>query len=318
MTTRRDHVVEYWDGGVQRRIHTETYSAQDSADHACIALHSGPGFGAATLRPGIEAMVAHAAMTLIDLPGSGLSSRHPGSAYPIESYVEDLMQVRYTLNVPRPLLLGHGWGAILAVEAALAHPSAFGGVMLVNPLRLLNASGQDSEAQMRQMQRVDATLLQSFTTDVLPTLQQALQGLIPWHDVERNPWWRAMWITQWAGTPSDVWHASVAECDPGIEAYFAHKGQAMFDPDSRWAGYDLAVRLAALDLPATVISSDHDANYVALPKTHVQPLRAARPDLQVELVNEGGHFLMAEAPSLVARHLERVVITGRALAGTSR
>lgn len=318
MTTRRDHDVEYWDAGGHRRIHTETHAEQDSSDLACIALHSGPGFGAATLRPGIEAMASHLAMTLVDLPGCGLSSRHPGSAYAIESYVEDLMQVRGALNLSRPLLLGHGWGAILAVEAALAHPSAFGGVMLVNPLRVLNASGQDSEAQLRQVQRVDETLLPRFTTDVLPMLQRALQGLTPWENVDRCSWWRQMWVTQWAGTPSDAWQTCVAECDPGMEAYFAHKGQAMFDPDSRWANYDLADRLVALQLPATVIASDHDANYVALPHMHVQPLRAAQAELHVEIVSDGGHFLMAEAPSVVARHLQREALTRLVGDGVSR
>lgn len=127
-----------------------------------------------------------------------------------------------------------------------------------------------------------------------------------------------MRVKHWAGKPSDDWRTSVADFDPGMEAYFAHKGQAMFDPDSRWARYDLATRLGALEPPAAVIASEHDANCVAMLRIHVQPLRVARPDLQVELVNDGGHFLMTKAPSQMAQQLQRVVLTRRPLTATSR
>ena len=306
MTAVRERVVAYQGSDGPRQIYTETYASEAPEWRGgCIALHSGPGFGLATLRPGIEHLAAATDVTLVDLPGCGRSSRHPGSGYPMEAYIDDIRQVRRQLAVQRPFLLGHGWGAILAVETALEHPTDFAGVTLVNPLRVLNGSGQDGEAQARQVERVDHTLLTRFSSDVLPKLQQAMQGLGPWADVESDPWWPQMWLTQWAGPPSPAWQDSVDRVTPGLEAYFAHKGMAMFDPQSRWARYDLAERLGALGKPATVLASQHDANYVALPMVHVDPLRKARPDLPVDIVADGGHFLMAESPAVVVGHLRR-------------
>jgi pimeloyl-ACP methyl ester carboxylesterase len=297
-------MVEHRFGGVLRRIHVETFGASTAAA-PCIAVHSGPGFGAASLRAGIERLARHAPVSLLDLPGCGASSRHPGSGYPIEGYIADVMAVARSLGPAKPLLLGHGWGASLAVETALAHPGAIAGLMLVNPLRVLSGSGQVSDAQLRQVERVDATLLARFTADVMPALQQAMQGQAAWQAVDTNPWWPQMWLTQWAGPATAAWHQSIATARVGMEAYFAHKGQAIFDPESAWARYDLATRLPLLRCPVSVLASRHDANYVALPHIHVDLLRAARPDLTVELTDAAGHFLISEAPALVAAHLQR-------------
>jgi pimeloyl-ACP methyl ester carboxylesterase len=296
--------IEHRFAGEVRRVHGERWSGSRSG-RPCIALHSGPGFGAATLRAGAEQLAAVVDLVLVDLPGSGASSRHPGSAYPIEGYIADVLAVRGTLGALPPLLLGHGWGAILAVEVALAQPDAVAGVAMLNPLRVLNAAGQDTAAQQRQVERVDATLLPRFTSAVLPTLQQAMQGLAPWDEVDANPWWPQMWATQWAGAPTPAWQATLRGHRPGMEAYFAHKGQAMFDSESRWARYDLAARLPALRCPAGVLASSHDANYVALPHIHLEPLRQALPELHVELIDDAGHFLVAEAPERVAAFLQR-------------
>lgn len=62
-----------------------------------------------------------------------------------------------------------------------------------------------------------------------------------------------------------------------------------------------------LRCPASVIDSHHDANYVAFPRLHVDPLVSLRPGLAVELVDDVGHFMLAEAPQRVADHLRRHV-----------
>ena len=303
MSDARAFTVEHWHDGALRRVAAERWSG-GGAPRTCIGLHSGPGFGAATLRAGAERLASVLDLVLIDLPGCGASSRHPGSAYPIEAYIADVIETCKALGGPQPLLLGHGWGAILAVEVALAHPDAVAGVAMLNPLRVLGGGGQDGAAQQRQAARGDATLLTRFAADVLPDLQQAMQGLLPWDAIDANPWWPQMWDTQWAGAPSAAWRSALRDHQPGMEAYFAHKGQAMFDPDSAWARYDLAERVPHLRCPVSVLASRHDANYVALPHIHVDAMRAALPTMQVELVDGVGHFLLSEAPQWVAAHLQ--------------
>lgn len=300
----RAFTVEHRLNGTLRRVAAERWSG-GGGNRPCIALHSGPGFGAATLRAGAERLALVVDLVLLDLPGCGASSRHPGSAYPIEAYMADVIETCHALGGPKPLLLGHGWGAILAVEVALAHPDAVAGVAMINPLRVLSGAGQDSAAQQRQVERVDATLMSRFAADVLPDLQQAMQGHLPWDTVDANPWWPQMWATQWAGAPSAAWHDALGAHQPGMEAYFAHKGQAMFDPESAWARYDLAERVPYLRCPVSALASRHDANYVALPHIHVDAMQAALPAMQVERVDDGGHFLVSEAPDVVAAHLHR-------------
>ena len=149
------------------------------------------------------------------------------------------------------------------------------------------------------------SLLPRFAADVLPDLQQAMQGLLPWDAIDANPWWPQMWATQWAGAPSAAWQSALHGHQPGMEAYFAHKGQAMFDPESAWARYDLAERVPRLRCPVSALASRHDANYVALPHIHLDAMHKALPDMQVQLVDGVGHFILSEAPYMVAAHIQR-------------
>jgi pimeloyl-ACP methyl ester carboxylesterase len=69
----------------------------------------------------------------------------------------------------------------------------------------------------------------------------------------------------------------------------------MFDPGSTWAKLDLARMLDHVDVPAGVIASTSDANYVAPVKVHVDPL-----GLPAELIADAGHFLPCERPEVFA------------------
>jgi pimeloyl-ACP methyl ester carboxylesterase len=290
MNAARERILDYSGLLGRTRLHFERFGPVDAGAGApLVALHSGPGFGAATLRPGIEALAAQRPVILIDLPGCGRSSRHPGSGYPIEAYVECVMRVRDALGA-----------------TARAHPQAFGGAVLVNPLRVLHAHGQDHEAQARRMHEVDAELASRFAEELGPAIAAALQGQGDWDAIEHSALWPRLLRTQWAATPTAAWQRAIAEAQFGMEAYFAHKGSAMMDPAGNpWSRFDLAARLPLLKLPVSVLASDHDANYVAPPRLHAQPLCAARPGLSFDLLCDVGHFLISEAPDAVAAHLQR-------------
>jgi proline iminopeptidase len=50
--------------------------------------------------------------------------------------VEDLDRVRRHLGVEAPAILGHSWGALLALEYALRHPTHVSRLILMNPAPL--------------------------------------------------------------------------------------------------------------------------------------------------------------------------------------
>ena len=66
-----------------------------------------------------------------DARGHGLSSK-PSSGYGFDSIVADARAVIRAAGLRRPIVAGHSWGAMVALELAARHPRAVGGAVLVD------------------------------------------------------------------------------------------------------------------------------------------------------------------------------------------
>lgn len=66
-----------------------------------------------------------------DQRGHGASSK-PGSGYGSERVCADALAVIRAAGLERPVVVGHSWGANVALELAVRHPSAVRGALLVD------------------------------------------------------------------------------------------------------------------------------------------------------------------------------------------
>ena len=66
-----------------------------------------------------------------DARGHGLSSK-PSSGYGFASVVADARAVMRAVGARRPIVVGHSWGAMVALELAAAHPRSIAGTVLVD------------------------------------------------------------------------------------------------------------------------------------------------------------------------------------------
>jgi proline iminopeptidase len=96
-----------------------------------VFLHGGPGQGsvhfASLAGPAMERRVR---MVYLDQRGSGLSERPANRAYSIDLLVADIEGVREKLGVPRIVVVGHSFGAALALEYAAHYPQRTAGVVI--------------------------------------------------------------------------------------------------------------------------------------------------------------------------------------------
>ena len=273
--------------------------------HVILTVHGGLGFSSVYLRPWLSRLAEGYCVVYIDLPGSGWSSRHPGSGYLMEQLVSDLEGVRNALGIEQVTLLGHAWGAILATEYALSHPGAVAAEVMVNPLRILRAKGQDVEAQERMIAATDPHVAEDHMNDLDPKIQRALAGEIDlWAEIDTDPSWARLLRTQLA-SPPPIWDTVMDNIQLGMEAYFAHKGNAMFDSENPLFKYDLAERAAGLQSPLLIVAGESDANYVAMPSVHAQPIHEAVSGSELVIVEGAGHFLFAQDPNGFARIVTR-------------
>ena len=66
-----------------------------------------------------------------DARGHGLSAK-PTSGYGFDGVVEDALAVARAARLRRPVVVGHSWGASVALEFAARHPRAVSGAVLVD------------------------------------------------------------------------------------------------------------------------------------------------------------------------------------------
>ena len=97
-------------------------------------VHGGPDFDHEYLLPDLDRLAARFHLVYYDQRGRGrsFSGDHPGRVT-IASETEDLDRVRDWTTHATVAVLGHSWGALLALEYAICHPDRVSHLILLNP-----------------------------------------------------------------------------------------------------------------------------------------------------------------------------------------
>ncbi len=96
-------------------------------------LHGGPGYGAHSFRELVGDDLARWLVVYADMRGGGRSFSDDGRGTDPDTLADDVPVVLDALGLGSAVLLAHGFGALVAVRAALAAPERVTGLVLVNP-----------------------------------------------------------------------------------------------------------------------------------------------------------------------------------------
>jgi proline iminopeptidase len=113
---------------------TSLYAREIGGGAPVIVLHGGPDFDHGYLLPDLDRLADAFRLIYYDQRGRGRSAEgvEPEDVT-LLSDVEDLDAVRQHYRLESPALLGHSWGAVLALEYALRYPSRVSRLILMNP-----------------------------------------------------------------------------------------------------------------------------------------------------------------------------------------
>src|SRR5436305_882412 len=110
------------------------YAREVGHGQAIIVLHGGPDFDQAYLLPELDRLADGYRLIYYDQRGRGRSAEHvQPDDVTMASDVDDLDRVRQHYKLESATLLGHSWGAVLALEYALRHPTRVSRLILMNP-----------------------------------------------------------------------------------------------------------------------------------------------------------------------------------------
>jgi pimeloyl-ACP methyl ester carboxylesterase len=79
----------------------------------------------------IPRLARHFRVVTFDARGHGLSAK-PTSGYGFDAVVADALTVARAARLRRPVVVGHSWGASVALELAVRHPRTASGAVLVD------------------------------------------------------------------------------------------------------------------------------------------------------------------------------------------
>lgn len=252
-----------------------------------LVLHGGPDFDHAYLLPELDRWRDGYRLVYYDQRGRGRSAEgvRPEDVT-LESEIRDLDEVRRHFGLETAALLGHSWGAVLALEYALRHPTRVSHLILMNPapvslsdLALLRESYLEKlGAEMdRQREILASAGYQAGDPEAVTARYRIhfLPALKRHDDYER--------------LMARMREAFFRQGAEGIVKARAVEDRLYRDTRER-DGYDLLPELRALDIPTLVVTGEDDF----IPVVLAEHMAEAIPDAMLVTIADCGHFAYLE------------------------
>ncbi|MFF4503959.1 alpha/beta fold hydrolase [Streptomyces sp. NPDC001401] len=242
--------------------------------------------------PGLWDMFADVAELLADLTpvvrwdqrGCGRSERSVAGPWTSDRFVADLDAVRRHFGLERIRLLGHSWGAQLALSYALSHPERVSGLVYVA------GTGIGPDADWHP----------GYQANLLARLGEHPERLARWRELKDRPARsededREMSVLQWSAEFEDreraLEHAG-RMADPwfGIN----HESNKALNEERRriWGTPELYDACRSLDLPVLILDGVHDIR----PRSAVDSLERALPRVRRVILPDAGHMVWTDDP----------------------
>ena len=230
---------------------------------------------------------------------AGSSAPSDVAAYRAKHLVQDLVALKELLSPQQPLacLVAHDWGGAVAWNMANQHPELMRQLAIINSphpgtfLRELQSSPeqQAASAYMNFLIRPDAEVLLAeddyrrlwaFFTNM-----GAVDGPYAWLTEDVKAQYREVWSQGLTGA---------------LNYYRASPLRPPREADAAAAAITLPKSMLEILVPTLVLWGMND---IALPPGLVDGLEDYIPDLRLQRIPDGSHWLVHEQPALVAQSL---------------
>ena len=271
---------------------TSLYARDVGRGRPFIVLHGGPDFDHGYLLPELDALADSYRLIYYDQRGRGRSAANvQPDDVTLASDLEDLDSVRRHFRLDRPVLLGHSWGTVLALEFALRHPTLVSHLVLMNPapvsLAQLAALRQSYVAQlgsdMDQQRAIQAGAAYKRGDPDAVTARYRVHFK---HGLRRPADYEKLMTRMAAGFRR--------QGSAGILKAWAVEERLYRDTWSLPA-YDLLPKLASLRIPTLVIVGEQDF----IPPAIAREIAQALPDATLAEIPDCGHFAYLECGAAV-------------------
>jgi proline iminopeptidase len=263
-----------------------------------VVLHGGPDFDISYLLPDLDRLASVSRLIYYDQRGRGRSADGvKPEDVSLASEIADLDQVRRHFRLETMTLVGHSWGAVLAPEYALRHPTRVSHLILMNPaptsavdLALFRKTYLAQLGADMDQQRTISSGAAYQAGD--PDAVTARYRIHFKHALARPEDYEKLMGSMAA--------AFARQGNDGILKARAVEDRLMVETWSI-ASYDLLPRIRALAIPTLVVTGDRDF----IPVDIAAHIAQAMPKARLVTLKNCGHFAYMECPAGVRAAIDQ-------------
>jgi L-proline amide hydrolase len=214
-----------------------------------LCIHDGPGMAHDYLHPLEEMATTGRQVVFYDQLGCGRSDDLEGPAdWSLEPFLDELAAVRDAAGLEHCHVLGHGWGGMLALEYALAHPTGLESLVLSSTVASVPQWREETGRLVAGLpDEVKASLRAHARAGTMEdgACQRAADVFFRRHLCRSRPW-------------PDCLKRGVANVRAHPAARRALLGPGELEPGGLLADWDITRRLGEIECPTLVVSGRHD------------------------------------------------------------
>lgn len=275
---------------------TSLYARAIGQGRPVIVLHGGPDFDHGYLLPDLDRLKEVFRLIYYDQRGRGRSAENVRPEdVTLTSDVDDLDRVRQHFRLDAPVLLGHSWGTVLALEYALRYPTRVSHLILINPAPA--SAGDVAVLRKAYLEKLGADMDRQRAIVASAAYQAGDPGAVTArYRIHFKPALRR--AEDYEKLMATMAAAFISQGSEGIVKARAVEDQLMRDT---WQvpGYDLLPKLRSLRVPALVIAGDHDF----IPVEVAEHIARALPNAELLTIRDCGHFAYLECAGEVRNAL---------------
>jgi proline iminopeptidase len=275
----------------------DLYAREIGKGQPIIVLHGGPDFDHRYFLPDMDRLSDAYRLIYYDQRGRGRSAdRVQPEDVTLESEMADLDKVRQYFHLDAAAVLGHLWGAVLALEYAIRHPDRVSQLILMNPAPA--SAGDFTQMRKERAAKLGADL-------------DRLRGIAATDRFKEGDPDTVAALYRIHFKPALARSEDLDKVMASLRAGFTKEGilkaRKIEDrlTEQTWSsprGYDLLPKLASVRVPALVIYGDHDF----VPADTASHIARAIPGARLVTLKDCGHFSYLECPAAVRKEIDEL------------